>query len=505
MSLIHKTNSVLNLLKPVDLMELSDRYKNIKTYEYQNINYTSRKETSNINNNFNTNNEISKSDIYNRYKSELSEKANKKINQLENNNSPDLSFKKKLIKNISCCSNIQNKNQIFKTKEKKLGYMNEKYIKMMEENKQLKDKLSSKELENKTELEKELFQIKEDNSKLQTEIIKLKKINDEYIIELRVKNELINKLNNDINNMNIKITELNKENIKTINNLKIIIQKLSKDKNILIDEISDLNRNLTNKIKPKLMKNENYLLSLEQQFNLLKKENDSLIENDIKQKILINNYKNKNKTSRHNTRRQNNINSNNIVNISKTKSNDDLKMKNNDSINHTTKKSKIIKKKSHSTKTTISKEKGSQKIKRIKHLFKTNNNLKRKRKLKKSQSQKKIKIENILKNKNDISSMNNTLHNNKEIMNREETNRNNNISDLLYKKSIKKKFYNTTVIKKNNNDVIQSKGFLYKPKIKINNNRIINEENKENQLMSFNIKKETTCSLLSSYNEDLKF
>ena len=505
MSLIHKTNSVLNLLKPVDLMELSDRYKNIKTYEYQNINYTSRKETSNINNNFNTNNEISKSDIYNRYKSELSEKANKKINQLESNNSPDLSFKKKLNKNISCCSNIQNKNQIFKTKEKKLGYMNEKYIKMMEENKQLKDKLSSKELENKTELEKELFQIKEDNSKLQTEIIKLKKINDEYIIELRVKNELINKLNNDINNMNIKITELNKENIKTINNLKIIIQKLSKDKNILIDEISDLNRNLTNKIKPKLMKNENYLLSLEQQFNLLKKENDSLIENDIKQKILINNYKNKNKTSRHNNRRQNNINSNNIVNISKTKSNDDLKMKNNDSINHTTKKSKIIKKKSHSTKTTISKEKGSQKIKRIKHLFKTNNNLKMKRKLKKSQSQKKIKIENILKNKNDISSMNNTLHNNKEIMNREETNRNNNISDLLYKKSIKNKFYNTTVIKKNNNDVIQNKGFLYKPKIKINNNRIINEENKENQLMSFNIKKETTCSLLSSYNEDLKF
>jgi len=497
MSLLHKTNSVLNFFKPIELLELTDRYNNRSACDYQNINYTSRKESQNIN----INNEKDKSytDRYNRYKNELSENKIKKTYQIENNIS-NLSFKKKINMKISDNSKTQEKNQIIKCKEKKLGFMNEKYIKMIEENKKLKEKLTSKESGNKTELEKEIIKIKVENTKLNL-------LNEENKNKLKEKNEIIEKLKREINNMNIKISELNKENIdliNNINNLKIVIQKLSKDKNILIEEITDLNKNLTNKITPKLTKNENYLLSLEQQLNILKKENDSLIENDIKQKILIKAFQNKNKTSRQNSRKQNTS----IVNISqsKSKSTEDLNI-NNNSTHQTTQKSKILRKKSKSRKNSNSKDKVSKQIKKIKNNYKINK-IRNKGKLKKSLSQTNIRNENVLKNKSETNyNLNNRKKKKKLSKNQNDIiiNKDDNLSHLLNKKKTKHKVNNTAIIKKNEKDIFKSKNttFLYKPKPKINEIRIIYEENKDNQLTSTNKKKETTGSLLSSFNEDI--
>jgi len=198
MSLLHKTNSVLNFFKPKELFELTDRYNNKNTYEYQNINYTSRKEPQNID--INIQNDKSNTDRYNRYQNELSENKIKKTYQIENNIS-NLSFKKKINSKISNNNKIQSKNQITKSNEKKLGYMNEKYIKMIEENKKLKEKLNSKESENKennTELEKEIIKIKVENAKLNL-------LNEENKNKLAKQNDVIEKLKNEINNMNNKI------------------------------------------------------------------------------------------------------------------------------------------------------------------------------------------------------------------------------------------------------------------------------------------------------------
>ena len=248
--------------------------------------------------------------------------------------------------------------------------------------------------------------------------------NEEIKKNLKEKNNIIEKLENDINNY------------------KIIIQELSKDKSILIEEISELNQNLVNKIKPKLTKNENYLLSLEHQFNILKKENDSLIENDIKQKAMIKNFKNKNKISKINNRKHNT----NLFNISKSKSKstEDLFSNKNNSSHNTTKRSKISSKsKTKINKNSISKNKISQKNK-----IKIRSNIKSKKKLKKSLSQKNIKT----------NGENNT----------------NNISEIIYKK-------NTAIKKKKNKDLFV---------------------NKENVLIGTNKNKEITLSLLSSFNED---
>ena len=257
MSLLHKTNSVLNFFKPIDLIELSDRYTNLNTYEYKNINYSSRKETSNINN-FNLVKECYNSESKNnRYQNELSEINIKKANEIKNN-LQNISFKKKIISKNSNNNKINSKN-----KEKKIGYINEKYIKMLEENKKLKDKLNSKEYDNKEQLNNLIVE----NSKLKYEIENLNNLNEEFKLKINEKDKIIEKLNNDINNINIEISELTEENKNlknNINNLKITIKNLSKDKNILISEISELNKSLTNKIKPKLIKNENYLLSLEE-------------------------------------------------------------------------------------------------------------------------------------------------------------------------------------------------------------------------------------------------
>ena len=315
MSLLHKTNSVLNFFKPIDLIELSDRYTNLNTYEYKNINYSSRKETSNINN-FNLVKECYNSESKNnRYQNELSEINIKKANEIKNN-LQNISFKKKIISKNSNNNKINSKN-----KEKKIGYINEKYIKMLEENKKLKDKLNSKEYDNKEQLNNLIVE----NSKLKYEIENLNNLNEEFKSKINEKDKIIEKLNNNINIQISELTEENKNLKNNINNLKITIKNLSKDKNILISEISELNKSLTNKIKPKLIKNENYLLSLEEQFNLLKKENDTLIENDLRQKLLIKNFEIKNKIKKQKSRK-NNI-SNNITQY-KSKSTEDLNINN---------------------------------------------------------------------------------------------------------------------------------------------------------------------------------
>ena len=270
--------------------------------------------------------------------------------------------------------------------------------------------------------------------------------------------------------MNIKIVNLTRENmnlINDLNSLKIIIQKLSKDKNILIDEISELNKSLNNKIKPKLLKNEDYLLSLENQINILKKENDSLIENDIKQKEMIKNFKNKNKISKINNRKHNN----NLFNItkSKSKSTENLFLNMNNSSMNTTKRSKVSKSKSKKNKNSISKNKSSQKNNnKLEKRINYSNNIKNNKKLKKSLSQKNLKKgENILKNKIDKKNSGK----NKEGKN---LNKDNNISEILNRIS-------DAIKKKNNKDLFV---------------------NKENILKSTNKNKEITLSLLSSFNED---
>ena len=284
--------------------------------------------------------------------------------------------------------------------------MNERYIKMIVENKKLKDKLYLKETVEKIEIEKEINKLKEEN-------IILNAINEEIKKNLKEKNNIIEKLKNDIDNY------------------KIIIQELSKDKSILIEEISELNQNLINKIKPKLTKNENYLLSLEH-----------LIENDIKQKAMIKNFKNKNKISKINNRKHNT----NLFNISKSKSKstEDIFSNKNNSSHSTTKRSKISSKsKTKINKNSISKNKISQKNK-----FKIGTNIKSKKKLKKSLSQKNIKTN--------------------------DENNTNNISEIIYKK-------NTAIKKKKNKDLFVKNA---------------------NVLIGTNKNKEITLSLLSSFNED---
>ena len=140
MSLLHKTNSVLNFFQPNDLFELTDRYQILNTDE-QNINQISRKDISDLYN-INLINDvyISENKKNNKTHKGLSENKTKKINIYENNNL-NISNKEE-IKDSK--SNDKNKSQIKKSKLKKIGYMNDKYIKMLEENKTLKEKLNSK-------------------------------------------------------------------------------------------------------------------------------------------------------------------------------------------------------------------------------------------------------------------------------------------------------------------------------------------------------------------------
>ena len=484
MSLLHKTNSVLNFYQPNDLFELTDRYQILKTDEYQSSNYISRKDISDLYNiNFNYDDYNSENKNINVKTKELSENKNKKTNPIENN-IPNLSFKKvnRTIKRKS--SDDKNKSEIKKLKTKKLGYINEKYIKILEENKTLKEKLNIKEENSKEQLEK----LKEENSKLKNDIEKLNKLNEEQGINLKEKNEIIENQKNEIENMNKKLSELTEQNKKLndeINNLNIMIEKLSEDKNILINQISELNLSFANNIKPKLIKNENYLLSLEKQFNLLKKENDSLIKNDIKQKILIKTFKNKNKLKKQNSRKNTNLS--NIIQQSNSLSIEDLTM-NNSVYGSTSKKNKNFGKKSKKNSNSKSILKTSKTIKKLKNS-----------KLKKSLSQNNIENESNSKRKiGNIFDLSST--NKKKPARKKESVKHYDAYNIYNKKKIRHISNNSTIIRinHNNNDLFGNKSMLHKFVTK--SNKIINEENKQNELISTNIKKESNASYLSSYN-----
>jgi hypothetical protein len=77
-----------------------------------------------------------------------------------------------------------------------------------------------------------------------------------------------------------------------------------------MQEISELNKTLNNKIKSKLIKNEDHLLNLEKQILLLKKDNQTLIEKNSKNKKIINKYKEQYKKLKINL---NEYNSNDVI------------------------------------------------------------------------------------------------------------------------------------------------------------------------------------------------
>ena len=483
MSLLHKTNSVLNFFQPNDLFELTDRYQILNTDEYQSINQVSRKEISNLYN-INFMNDVYSSENKKSYKTHkgLSENKNKKINPFENN-ILNLSNKKS-IKIIE--SNDKDKSQIKKHKIKKLGYMNEKYIKMLEENKALKEKLNTNEKNNKELIKK----LKEENSKLKNDIENLNKLNEDHLKNINEKNEIIDKQKIELDNLNKKITDLTEEknNLDNeIKNMKIIVEKLSEDKNILINEISELNSSLSNTIKPKLIKNENYLLSLEKQFNLLKKENESLIEKEIKQKLLIKTFKTKNKIKKQNSRKNTNLS--NIIQ-SNSLSIEELSM-NTSMYGSTSKKNNIFRKKPRKNSNTKGIIKPSKIIKNLKN-----------NKLRKCLSQNNIGYESNIKNKNDADYDINSS-NKKKSTKKKESVKQYDIYNIYNKKKIKYIPSNSSLkkINHNNTSLLGNKATLLQFSSKFIN-KMLNEENKQDEIIIINKKKDTNVSFLSSYNGD---
>ena len=296
MSLLHKTSSVLNISKPNNYLTLSTNYNNNNLYDiqpeiYKNNNFNTkehniiginkpRNNIRNINNNkynYNYSNDLSDNINNNIYSQEFSFKQNNNeyipsdINSISINNSEDI------------------------------NYMNERYSKIIDENKLLKEKLIKYDSQ-RSETNKVILELREENSNLQLKIQKLieneKEANDKYRDELNEKNKIINSHKDNIHNLKEKIYLLSNDNISLLQNIQNLnnkLKNLTNDKRILIEEISELNKSLSNKIKPKLLKNEDYLQSLENQIALLKNENDSLIENDIKQKNIINKFIKENK------------------------------------------------------------------------------------------------------------------------------------------------------------------------------------------------------------------
>ena len=182
-----------------------------------------------------------------------------------------------------------------------MNYKNERYSKLIDENKKLKEKLIKYDFQ-RSENNKTILELREENSNLQLKIQKLienKKVTDEkYRNELNESNKIINVHKNHIYNLKEKIFLLSNDNISLLQKIQDLNNKLKNlinDKGFLIEEISELNKSLCNIIKPKLLRNEDYLQSLENQISLLKKDNDLLIENDIEQKNIINKFIKENK------------------------------------------------------------------------------------------------------------------------------------------------------------------------------------------------------------------
>lgn len=324
MSLLHRTNNVLKVLKPNNYMELSTDYNNINLYE----NIPESLYNSNISSNLNSNiisineakNNINKNKYnYNYNYSNNPDNIGKNIFN-DNIIAQEFSFKKS--NNDFYLSN-SNSNSITISNSQDINFLNEKFPKKIEERKLLKEKLfmlDSQKNENKNSYK----EIIEENSKLQLRIQKLIEnenvTNDKYRNELNEKDKVINDLKNHIHNLKDKINSLSNENIcllQNIQNLNNKIMNLTNDKRILIQEMTELNKSLNNKIKPKLLQNEDYLQSLENQFVLLKKDNASLIENDKKQKNIISIFRQENKMLKKNIQNFNSVHSKEDLSIKK--------------------------------------------------------------------------------------------------------------------------------------------------------------------------------------------
>ena len=303
MSLLRKTSSVLNILKPENFLDLSSNYNSNDLYvhkpEIYKSNNFNKKERNIININKSSNNiRKLKSNKYN-YNFDYSNNLIDNIDKNIYNNSiasQEFSFKQNMNEN-----SISDINSISINNSEDINYKDERYLKLIDDNKLLKEKLIKYDSE-RNETNKIIIELKEENSNLQLKIQKLieneKLANDKYLNELNEKNKIINEHKNDICNLKEKIYLLSNDNISLLQNIQNLnnkLKNLTNDKRILIEEISELNKSLTNKIKPKLLKNEDYLQSLENQIALLKKDNDSLLENEIKQNNIISKFIKENK------------------------------------------------------------------------------------------------------------------------------------------------------------------------------------------------------------------
>ena len=170
---------------------------------------------------------------------------------------------------------------------KKTNYLQEKYSKINLENKKLKQEIFELNKKNKIitkEVQEQINIISNEKDNLRIEFNNI--IND--------KNKIILSLNEEICGLKKNIEKLTNENIQLLNDLEELNEKLSKfkkEKQILVSEISDFNISLNNKIKPKLMEHEDYIVNLQDQINMLQNDNNNFLTNDIYQKCIINNLK----------------------------------------------------------------------------------------------------------------------------------------------------------------------------------------------------------------------
>ena len=501
MSLLNKTNSVLNLLKMNEKNSgLSFNYPDLNNYE--NINKFLKTNIAsmpnlNLNNTIYTDNlqNINDNKIYNNdiitQELPLEEKNNNNELKINNNNNNN---------NLNNLNNLNNISNINVNTSEEINYNYNRFSKIIDENNLLKEqllKLDSENKLNKTKSERQILIIREENSKLQLEIQRLigqERISyNKYENDLKEKDDTINTLQNSIATL--------KEKIKLLTN----------DKQFLIEEISELNKSLNNKIKPKLMKNEDYLLSLENQIELLKKDNDSLIENAKRQKNIINNMEKENKMLRETIDSYNTIQTIEDINIKNINNNKNIKKYIS---------SKILNKKQNKS------------ITKIKNINGINNNINNMNNIKKRNYYNNNEIDNKMINQCLSETKLNFVYPEKSLdhynYNYKKKDKNNNIKINIRnisngRNSIKNKsnsnirtnnflYYNTTIKKKNN---LQIKNNFYKqrPKNKIlnNNNNVqldlddIDMDNKENFLINnkSSFSQSKSKSLLSSYTEDI--
>jgi len=218
MSLLRKTSSVLNILKPENFLDLSSNYNSNDLYvhkpEIYKSNNFNKKERNIININKSSNNiRKLKSNKYN-YNFDYSNNLIDNIDKNIYNNSiasQEFSFKQNMNEN-----SISDINSISINNSEDINYKDERYLKLIDDNKLLKEKLIKYDSE-RNETNKIIIELKEENSNLQLKIQKLieneKLANDKYLNELNEKNKIINEHKNDICNLKEKIYLLSNDNI----------------------------------------------------------------------------------------------------------------------------------------------------------------------------------------------------------------------------------------------------------------------------------------------------